>query len=294
MTQQTFPEPQGQPQQAPQPEQPYPAPQVGQPYPMAQPGQPYPAPQAGQPYPMPGQPHAAPHYGQPYPMPQPGQPYLAPQAGQPFYGAPVPPAPPKKPFFTKTWFIVLAGLLLFGIIASAVSGGGKDASSTSASSGAIAPTARPTASAPATPRAKKVVPAPAPVKIGIGQPARDGKFEFVVNRVDCGTKQIGGQYFNTKAQGQFCIVDLTIKNIGNEPQSFFGANATLINAQGQQFSASSEAAIYLPNSSSLYEEINPGNTLNSKVVFDVPVGTALGQLELHDSAYSGGVKVSLQ
>lgn len=128
----------------------------------------------------------------------------------------------------------------------------------------------------------------------MGQPARDGKFEFVVNRVDCGAKQLGDQYFNTKAQGEFCIVDLTIKNIGDEPQSFVGDNTKLLNTKGQRFSASSDAAIFLSDSSSLFEEINPGNALSSKVVFDVPAGTMLSQLELHDSAYSRGVKVSLR
>jgi hypothetical protein len=39
-------------------------------------------------------------------------------------------------------------------------------------------------------------------------------------------------------------------------------------------------------------EINPGNSINAVVSFDVPNGTtSVGSVELHDSAFSGGVKV---
>ncbi|MGY1680680.1 DUF4352 domain-containing protein [Geodermatophilus sp. SYSU D01176] len=200
--------------------------------------------------------------------------------------APQPPAPAKKPFYKRAWFIVLAVLV---VIAIATQGGGGDGESTTATGD---PATGDAAAAPAvdTPAAE----APAPEAPGIGEPAADGKFNFVVNGVDCSVTEIGSEFLSQKAQGQFCIVDLTITNIGDQAQSFFGDNATLFNGQGQQFSADGEAAMYLEDSSSLYEEINPGNTLASKVVFDVPAGTVPTSIELHDSAFSGGVTVALQ
>ncbi len=87
--------------------------------------------------------------------------------------------------------------------------------------------------------------APEPAEFRIGQPAADGKFSFVVNGFDCSTTEVGTQYFGTEAQGQFCIVDVTVSNVGDVPQSFFGDNAKLLNAQGQEFGADSEAAMYL-------------------------------------------------
>ena len=137
-------------------------------------------------------------------------------------------------------------------------------------------------------------PAPQPAPPGLGQPAADGDFSFVIQGVDCGLTEIGGQHFGTKAQGQFCVVSLTVTNIGNSAQTFDDDDTTLLNAAGQQFSADSGAAFYLDDASSFYEEINPGNTLNSKIVFDVPAGTTPTAIELHDSAFSGGVTVSLQ
>ncbi|MBB3086667.1 DUF4352 domain-containing protein [Geodermatophilus sabuli] len=200
------------------------------------------------------------------------------------------PAPAKKPFYKKAWFLILAVIV---VIVIATQSGGGDSSTDSSSSTDGAAGAGAAADAPA--EASADAPAEAPANVpGIGQPAADGDFNFVVNGVDCSTTQIGNEFLNTKAQGQFCVVDLTISNIGDEAQSFFGDNAKLFNAQGQEFSADTEAAIYLEESSSLYEEINPGNTLNSKVVFDVPAGTTPASIELHDSMFSGGVTVNLQ
>jgi hypothetical protein len=233
-----------------------------------------------------------PGYGPPpvppaYPA-QPGQPaYGQPPYGQPPYGQPEPQGPAKKPLWKRTWFRIVAVLFILTVIASATSGGKDDEAGTgTATTGGTEGVAD--APAPAEEAA------PESANPGIGQPAADGDFSFVVNSVDCSQTEIGDQYFSKKAQGQFCIVNVDVTNIGDSAQSFFGDNATLFNANKQEFSADTEAAIYLEDSSSIYEEINPGNTLSSKVVFDVPAGTAPTAIELHDSAFSGGVTVTLQ
>jgi hypothetical protein len=217
-----------------------------------------------------------------------GPPQGQPPYGQPPYGQPQPPASEKKPIWKKTWFRVVAALFVIAVIGSALGGGDKDTEASTSGS-----TEAPATGAGTTEGAAEA-PAPEPTMPGIGEPAADGKFSFVVQGVDCSLTEIGNQYLGKTAQGQFCIVSLTVTNIGDAAQGFFGDNASLFNAEGQEFSADSEAAIYLEESSSLYEEINPGNTLNSKVVFDVPAGTTPATIELHDSAFSGGVTVKLQ
>ena len=221
--------------------------------------------------------------------PPPVPPTYPPQQGQPPYGQPQ--GPEKKPLWKKTWFRVVAALFVIAVIGSNMGGGKDDAGATTASGAADASGVAEDAADTAAPTEEA---APEPSNPGIGQPAADGKFSFVVSGVDCSLTEIGSQSFGTKAQGQFCVVSVAVTNIGDKAQSFFGDNASLFNAAGQEFSADSEAAIYLEDSSSLYEEINPGNTLNSKVVFDVPAGTTPTSIELHDSAFSGGVTVSLQ
>jgi len=239
--------------------------------------QPYAPPQGQQPY---GQ---QPPYGPPQ-----GSPYGEMPQGQPPFGQP-PQAPQKTPIWKKTWFRIVAALFVITAIASAVNGGDKNdtASSDAPEAPAVVDSATP---------AEEVVEevAPEPTMPGLNQPAADGDFSFVVSGVDCSATEIGNQYVGTKAQGQFCVVSVAVTNIGDSAGSFFGDNSKLLNAEGQEYSADTEAALYLEESSSLFEEINPGNTLNSKVVFDVPAGTTPTAIELHDSAFSGGVTVALQ
>jgi hypothetical protein len=76
---------------------------------------------------------------------------------------------------------------------------------------------------------------------GSGQPApagssvRDGKFEFqVVNMTRAPTAGNPSNDFEiAKAQGEFIILTLSVKNIGNEPQSYFGQNQKLIDTNGR-------------------------------------------------------------
>ena len=96
-----------------------------------------------------------------------------------------------------------------------------------------------------------------PTTAGIGQPARDGKFE---------------------------------------PQSLFSDNQYLFNASGQKYSADSTATTYAApeDSDTWYSEINPGNSVEGAIVFDIPKDQTPTSAELHDSAFSDGIKVNLK
>lgn len=135
-----------------------------------------------------------------------------------------------------------------------------------------------------------------PTTAGIGQPARDGKFEFVVKNIKCGKTSVGtGEFLTKKAQGQFCLLNVTVKNIGDEPQSLFADNQYLFNASGQKYSADSTAMIYAaPENDTWYSEINPGNSVEGAIVFDIPKDQTPTLAELHDSAFSGGIEVNLK
>jgi hypothetical protein len=132
-----------------------------------------------------------------------------------------------------------------------------------------------------------------PATAGLNQAVRDGKFEFTVTKIDCGKTQVGSQYSLQKAQGQYCLVSITVKNIGDKAQMFDSSNQHAYNATGAKYDTDGLAAIYLDGDSrSFLEDINPGNTVNGVVVFDIPKGASIVALELHDSAFSGGVTVN--
>ncbi|RAO47796.1 hypothetical protein GAR06_01791 [Micromonospora saelicesensis] len=128
----------------------------------------------------------------------------------------------------------------------------------------------------------------------IGQPARDGKFEFTVKSSKCGVAKIGSDMLGQKAQGQFCLVTVNVKNIGKEAQMFDGSSQKAYAADGTEYSADTGAAIYAnKNAETFLNDINPGNQVNGVVVFDIPKNVKLTKLELHDSMFSGGVDVAL-
>jgi Domain of unknown function (DUF4352) len=226
--------------------------------------------------------------------PAPGEPT------QPLPGAPgqgwgqQPPQKPRGPWYRRPWPIiglaVVVGLVLFSILG-ALAG---DPEPTSTGSPAVTDDqSSATTTRTRTTEAPKATAAPAPEAPVIGTPVRDGKFEFTVRKVDCGKSQIGNSVLNTKAQGQFCLVNVKVENIGKEAQLLDGSSQYLYGPGGERFDADSEAAIYLDDAKTFLEEINPGNAVNGIVVFDIPKNVTPTKIELHDSPFSGGVTVEL-
>jgi len=127
--------------------------------------------------------------------------------------------------------------------------------------------------------------------------ARDGKFKFTVTSISCGAKSYSSAdgYMTDTAQGVFCRVGVTIKNIGRGSQMLDDSAQTLNSRSGVQYTADGSADIDL-NSSGLWElkTLNPGLSISGFLFFDVPVKTRIASLTVHDSAYSGGATLNLK
>lgn len=129
---------------------------------------------------------------------------------------------------------------------------------------------------------------------GLGTPVRDGKFQFTVTRVSY-ARRVGDQYVGKTAQGRFTILHVTVKNIGSESQTLDDSSQYVFDGHGRKFDADSEADIYVNGGSDsvFFNDINPGNSLHGKIAFDLPKGVKAVKAELHDSAFSDGVTVTL-
>ncbi|MEU7913878.1 DUF4352 domain-containing protein [Microbispora bryophytorum] len=128
----------------------------------------------------------------------------------------------------------------------------------------------------------------------LGDVVKDGKFAFKVSKVEKGLSQVGEGFTVSKAQGQYVLIHLTVKNIGDEAQMFSDSAQKLIDAKGRTFDADSGAAVLgLKDSNAFLNNINPGNAVNGILLFDVPKDIKLKAVELHDSIFSDGVTVSL-
>jgi hypothetical protein len=136
-----------------------------------------------------------------------------------------------------------------------------------------------------------------PTAAKIGQTVADGKFEFVVSDLKCGIPSVSDSsgYITKTAQGQYCFLTLSVKNIGNTRQVFLEDDQKLLNANGQQYSPDTTATLYNSNNADVFvSEINPGNSVSGTLVYDIPSTETPVTAELHDSAYSNGTKVTLQ
>ena len=127
---------------------------------------------------------------------------------------------------------------------------------------------------------------------GLGATVRDGKFEFVARAVTCGKKKVGTGALQKTAHGQFCLVTVTVKNLGTVARIFDTSPEKAFNADGQEYGADSAAGIYVnQNGQPFLGQITPGATVSGKLVFDVPKDQRIKKLEFHESAFSAGVAV---
>jgi Domain of unknown function (DUF4352) len=177
---------------------------------------------------------------------------------------------------------VLAGLVVVGGI---LGGGGE----TPTGSGDT------TVAEASTPAKKRTEPKQAePKQAGIGDVVKDGKFSFKATKVETGVARVGGEYLGSDAQGQYILVHVTVKNIGDEAQLFSGSSQKLIDSGNRKYDTDSgAAALGLKNSNAFLNNINPGNTVKGILLFDVPKNFKIKAVELHDSIFSDGVTVAL-
>lgn len=204
------------------------------------------------------------------------------------WAAPQAPTATKKRSSGGKVALTVAVVLVLLYAMSKCGGGSDDATSSSSSSSTSssqalgAPSA--TATQPATPTAAAA-----------GSSVRDGKFEFRVTGMTR-AKQAGdlsNQFMIADAQGEFIILTLSVTNIGDEPQSYFGSNQKLIDTAGREYGVDSKADMWMNDEGAIMADINPGNSIQVKMAFDVPPGTQPAELEVHDSMFSGGAKVRL-
>jgi hypothetical protein len=120
--------------------------------------------------------------------------------------------------------------------------------------------------------------------------ATDGGLTFAVTNVETApsVKYQDAPVVKT-AQGEFLIVHMTVLNSGAEHTTFLGTLQKL-KAGGSTYSIDDEATSYLDGA---VADLNPGDTKDVAIAFDVPPGTTPDAIELHGDPISSGVDVPL-
>ncbi|MFL2106625.1 DUF4352 domain-containing protein [Desemzia sp. FAM 23991] len=184
----------------------------------------------------------------------------------------------KKPFYKKWWFILLVVIVLIAVF----SGGGDD--DTTATNSNEASESSSTETSEATEEDKA---------FAVGDVVTVGDIDYTVNGVET-TKSVGPSVYPTDAQDTFLVIDLTVKNNGNESIMVDTSNFKLIDGE-KSFDADSSGSISANqdaegNSLGFFlENINPDVEMQGKIVFDVTEAQAnseTAQLGLTDSMFS--------
>ncbi|MBE1485769.1 DUF4352 domain-containing protein [Plantactinospora soyae] len=128
--------------------------------------------------------------------------------------------------------------------------------------------------------------------VGLNQPIRDGDLEFRVRQLRCGLTEVGDPLVSQLALGQFCVVDLTVRNLGARPAVFHDNLQIAYGPAGQRFGVDSTAGL-LANADqrAFLDVINPGNRVTGAIVYDIPPDARIVRLRLHGSATSAGVQI---
>ena len=204
----------------------------------------------------------------------------------------------ERPWYQKKRFIIPLALLLLIVIVAVTSGGDDDGSQSAGPAEDTTATSNDVGEEDAGNEEDLPEDVPEDAEFArIGEEARDGQFAFIVDDFECvgGTLEAENDFVDdAEAQGQFCLLTITVENIGDSQQSLFASNQYLYDEQERRFSASSDFEVIMAIDTPIYDSINPGNSMTGTIVFDVPEDAVIEFAELHDSALSGGVLVDLR
>jgi hypothetical protein len=91
------------------------------------------------------------------------------------------------------------------------------------------------------------------------------------------------------------VVSLSVRNIADRPQLFLSRAQKAFDVAGAGYTSDEIAGLFANRETQTFlRKIDPGDRVVGKLVFDVPTTTTLTTVELHDSLFSGGVKVTVK
>jgi len=235
----------------------------------------------GRPLPPQGTPPTAGPYPGPGMAPQPpnGANFAAPGQQPPFQ----PPAKKRKGKGCLIAVLIVVALIVIVAIGSALNGGGSKASpGTSSTTEAAA-----TGSASTQPGKATTAAAAMP---GIGAAVTDGDLQFTGTAYKCGVtvKDARGAL---APQGQFCQLDLTIKNTGKTQATVDSTQINLLDAAGVEYSTSSDTLMVDGNI--FLKQVNPGNSITGSAYFDVPKEVSPTVARVKGGLFSKGTQIKV-
>ena len=124
---------------------------------------------------------------------------------------------------------------------------------------------------------------------GVGEEVPVEELTYTVNSVEQ-AEEFSNSFDSLQTEGKFLVVDITVQNNDKEARFIDGEMFRVLDADGTEFSAKSEADMYINDDMGFFlSEVNPKMSKTGKVAFEVPAET--GELQLQVSSgfgFSGG------
>ncbi|MDH3013852.1 DUF4352 domain-containing protein [Gordonia alkanivorans] len=115
-------------------------------------------------------------------------------------------------------------------------------------------------------------------------PVSDGAAgSFVVTSVETGIPSVG-DYLTDTAQGAFTIITVTVTNTSNHSIDFNASEQHVRDASNRVFRVDGSAtSLASDGDAGWFNDINPGNSVTVRLVFDMPRGTTPATIALRAS-----------
>lgn len=170
----------------------------------------------------------------------------------------------KKPIWKRWWFWVLAVIVIGAIGAN--SGENTNTETTTAP----AQEQQKEQNSGGQQEAKKEEKKEQVKEYKVGDVVPVEKFEYKVNSIKT-AKKIGNEFMNKTTNGQFLIINVTIKNNDKEARIIDTSLFKIIDSQGREFEPLADGDVYVNvNTSFFLEEVNPNLSRTGNIVFEMP------------------------
>lgn len=141
---------------------------------------------------------------------------------------------------------------------------------------------------PSTAAPASKVPSKKPSPVGT-----DGGVRFTVTGFECGVKRIGDWPIVKDAEGEFCLVEVRVENLGTGSTRIYQGSQRLRDTDGNDHKADDWSWLYNAETRPLYGEIRAGKPVTGTLVFDVPKGLRFDVLVVKQQPLSDGTVIHL-
>lgn len=129
-----------------------------------------------------------------------------------------------------------------------------------------------------------------PVLTKLPKTAKAQDFSWNFKKITCGATKIGDQYFNSKADGMYCQLDVAAKNLLKKSQYLPSSDVMLIDSKGNEYESDAGLSLY-KSCVFLLDKVSAGNTKNGCLMYDVPKGTKVTKIVISGGLFGDDVTV---